>query len=353
MRRVALAVAFIVVVLFNSAAFAQIGGADLVVPSGGSGGTGPAGPTGATGPAGPAPAGNAPQVVGYSAANTPEAETVSGAGDCATVSFARSGANAYTMTSTCLSSNGHLFTSTAFGAALNLSTLLSQDCTVSSSGVVTCTKAGNGTGSFQVGSLGVGVAADGTSGDTKTSGTFLCGTNNVSCITEADTGGTQRKLIALDNSNNLNIGPSTGSGINGTVINAGAAEQIQLTVGGIAALTIGASGTKNISGLNGWTFQSTGGTAPTVTCSGGSTGTSVTTGSTNNRGSIVSSSSSSTSCTITWSASGTWNQAPFCHFFDAGASITPVAYSTGACGTSTCVVDFASAASKTIGYMCM
>ena len=120
----------------------------------------------------------------------------------------------------------------------------------------------------------------------------------------------------------------------------------QLTAGHIIA-------TAQISATSGAVISSTGGTAPTVTCSGGSTGTSVTAGSTNNRGSIVSSSSASTNCTITWSAASAWNQAPFCQFTDGNASVTPVAYSTGACGTSTCVVDFVSATSKTIVYMCM
>ncbi len=70
------------------------------------------------GVAGSYPSGSPPQLGGFSAANVPEAETVSGAGDCGTIVFSRSGANAYTMTSTCLSSNGNLFTSSAFGSAL-------------------------------------------------------------------------------------------------------------------------------------------------------------------------------------------------------------------------------------------
>ena len=99
-------------------------------------------------------------------------------------------------------------------------------------------------------------------------------------------------------------------------------------------------------------FNATGGAVPTATCSGGSTGVSITAGSTNNRGQIVTSSSASTNCTITWSAASTWPQAPFCVFQDAAASITPTAVSTGACGTSTCVLDFASATSKTFNYLC-
>jgi hypothetical protein len=98
-------------------------------PAGSTGPTGPtgvvggAGPAGATGPAGPAPTGSPPQIVGYSAANTSEAQTISGNGaDCATITPTRLGANSLGLALTCLSSNGNLFTSTAFGGALNLST---------------------------------------------------------------------------------------------------------------------------------------------------------------------------------------------------------------------------------------
>lgn len=115
-----------------------------------------------------------------------------------------------------------------------------------------------------------------------------------------------------------------------------------ITVNGVSANTVG-----------GATFQSTGGSIPTATCSGGSTGVSIAAGSTNNRGSITTSSNASTNCTITWSASGTWNQAPFCVFDDGAASITPTGVSVGACGTSTCVIDFASATSKIFNWICM
>lgn len=104
---------------------------------------------------------------------------------------------------------------------------------------------------------------------------------------------------------------------------------------------------------NGFTLQSIGGTIPTATCSGGSSGVSIASGSTNNRGQLTTSSSASTNCTITWSTSGAWFNNPFCVFTDANASVTPVAYSTGACSTSTCVVDFVSATSKNINWMCL
>lgn len=132
---------------------------------------------------------------------------------------------------------------------------------------------------------------------------------------------------------------------------------------------------KSMNVLGGATLQQTGGTAPTATCSGGSTGVAIEananctgntapfaccTGSgtgtcrqsTNNHGVILTSSSASTNCTITFSASGTWNQAPFCTYDDGAASVTPTAVSAGATSTTTAVLDFASATSKTFVYHC-
>jgi hypothetical protein len=94
------------------------------------------------------PNGGPPQLVGYSATNTGEAETVSG--DC---TFARTGTNAYGIT--CTKTNGNLFTSATFGASLNLSTLISGDATISSGGALTVTKT-NGTAFGALATLGVG-----------------------------------------------------------------------------------------------------------------------------------------------------------------------------------------------------
>jgi hypothetical protein len=101
-------------------------------------------------------------------------------------------------------------------------------------------------------------------------------------------------------------------------------------------------------------ISATGGTAPTLTAGCNGAGSGVTAGSTNNRGIITTQTAASTTCTITWSAAAAWPQAPFCIFYDANASITPKIYSTGACGTATCVVDYASVAVATpVGYLCM
>ncbi len=136
-----------------------------------------------------------------------------------------------------------------------------------------------------------------------------------------------------------------------------------LTSGGVGAVpvysaspsvtSVTSTGVSGINATAGGVISSAGGALPTATCSGGATGVSLATGSTNNRGALTTSSSASTNCTITWSAAGTWPQAPFCVFTDANSSVTPAAYSAGACGTSTCVVDFASATSKVINYLCM
>jgi hypothetical protein len=111
--------------------------------------------------------------------------------------------------------------------------------------------------------------------------------------------------------------------------------------------------TNGLTSTAGGVISSTGGAIPTATCSGGSTGVSIAAGSTNNRGQIVTSSSASTNCTVTWSAAATWPQAPFCVVSDGSASITPTGVSVGATGTSTFVIDFASATSKTFNWVCM
>lgn len=128
--------------------------------------------------------------------------------------------------------------------------------------------------------------------------------------------------------------------------------------------------------FNGGTLISnTGGTSPTATCSGGSTGVVVSAGnssctgsaapfpcctgsgaghcsnSTDNKGMIQTSSSASTSCTITFNH--TWPQSPACVVGDGAASITPTAVSSGDTSTTTFVMDFASATSKVFNWVCM
>jgi hypothetical protein len=104
---------------------------------------------------------------------------------------------------------------------------------------------------------------------------------------------------------------------------------------------------------NGNTFSSTGGAAPTLSAGCNGAGSSVTTGSTNNRGQLTTQTALATTCTITWSAAGVWGQSPFCVFDDAGANIAPKTVSVGACGTSTCVIDFVSAANDKFNWVCM
>jgi hypothetical protein len=117
----------------------------------------------------------------------------------------------------------------------------------------------------------------------------------------------------------------------------------------LTGLTVGTGG---LAATSGGPISSTGGAVPTITCSGGSTGTSVTAGSTNNRGSVVTSSSASTNCTITFNSAVPFPQSPFCEFTDGNASVTPVAYSTDTTSTTSTKFDFASATSKTVMYEC-
>lgn len=95
-----------------------------------------------------------------------------------------------------------------------------------------------------------------------------------------------------------------------------------------------------------------GGTIPNCSAA---TGTCVTaTGSTNNRGQIqLTGGTAVTTITLTWSGAGVWAHSPFCTFSDGNASITPLGYSAGACGTSTCVIDFAAVTATNINYVCM
>lgn len=93
------------------------------------------------------PNGNAPQILGYAAANTPEAETVSG-----DFAFTRAGANSYTAAVTKV--NGNAVSSTAptaaqvwvenAGATSMVPVSISGDCTIAATGAITCTKI-NGT----------------------------------------------------------------------------------------------------------------------------------------------------------------------------------------------------------------
>lgn len=156
-------------------------------------------------------------------------------------------------------------------------------------------------------------------------------------------------------------GPTTVTNSSGTLIASAidntAIASLNSTNGAVNAslgqATPHAASVTNLAATAGGPISVTGGSVPTITCSGGSTGTSVAAGSTNNRGQVVTSSSASTNCTITWNSGVPFPQAPFCMFVDGSASITPTTFSTGACGTTTCVFDFASATSKTVNYLCL
>lgn len=107
-----------------------------------------------------------------------------------------------------------------------------------------------------------------------------------------------------------------------------------------------------VSANNGNAIQSTGGAAPTISAGCNGAGSSVTAGSTNNRGQVTTQTAAATTCTISFSAAGVWAQAPFCIAADSQAQITPAAYSVGATTTSTFVVDFVSASNDKFNYVC-
>lgn len=148
--------------------------------------------------------------------------------------------------------------------------------------------------------------------------------------------------------------------LNGTGNNQLTSSGTHLTVGGgttdtvlqVNAVTKATLDTLSLNMNNGTTVQMIGGAAPTCACTGGSPTCAVPSG-VNNRGQIqFSGGTAVTTCTLTFSAAGLWHQAPYCQFTDANASITPAIYSSGACGTTTCVVDFAAAAAANINYHC-
>lgn len=99
-------------------------------------------------------------------------------------------------------------------------------------------------------------------------------------------------------------------------------------------------------------FSSDGGTAPTLTAGCTAGGGSGVVG-TNVAGTITTGASAATTCTMTFNVATAFAVAPTCLFTDGNASVTPVAYSTGAASTTTVVVDFASASSKVIKYICI
>jgi hypothetical protein len=138
------------------------------------------------------------------------------------------------------------------------------------------------------------------------------------------------------------------------------------------------STTGAIGPTGGGVLQSYGGTVPTCACTGGSptcivlapttcTGSGTPyaccTGSgagatcpisTNTAGEIeMSGATAATTCTLTFSASGTFHLFPTCEFSDANASVTPLAFSTGAVSTTTAVIDFAAATANQINYVCI
>ena len=195
----------------------------------------------------------------------------------------------------------------------------------------------NATGAQISGSLGVGTANPATAGDIE--------------LLDATGGNTTHMCVGLQSSGNIGLGAGScpvstyalAASTANTYING--ATQLTLQAGGQGQIAV-TSGAVSLPA--GAALQSTGGTAPTLTAGCNGAGSSVTAGSTNNRGKITTQTAASTSCTITWSASGVWNQAPFCVFMGT-PGLTP-----GACTTSTCVVNFTSISAATpITYLCM
>lgn len=351
-------------------------------------GTGATGPTGPTGPAGPAPTGNAPQIVGYSAANTVEAETLSGGGDCGTATLARAGANSYTLTTTCLSSNGNAFTSVAFGTALNLSVppaiggttpaagtfsninQFNDAGTIASAGTLTCDLSLGPICGAQVGG-GNFTIANPTNAVVKRQYQvyFYTVTGSVTAtfganwkIMDAGSGGGSAVAAAATFAVTTGAPAVINFHYDGTNFVIDWMADVDAHRGSIAAfkantitvgtnVTIGSNSASALALTAGSVFSVTGGTAPTLTAGCNGAGSAVAAGSTDNRGKITTQTAASTTCTLTFNH--TWPQAPFCVAGDAEATITPAAYSVGATGTGTVVFNFVSAANDVFDYVCM
>jgi hypothetical protein len=110
------------------------------------------------------------------------------------------------------------------------------------------------------------------------------------------------------------------------------------------------STTGKIGTTGGGAIQVTGGTLPTVT--GGCGSGNVNAGSTNNRGSVTTG-TAETTCSVVFSASGVWAQAPFCLCGDGGGDAAPLGCSVSAQTTSGVTLTFAAATAKTFNYICM
>jgi hypothetical protein len=145
--------------------------------------------------------------------------------------------------------------------------------------------------------------------------------------------------------NNISIAPGGGAvhiygGSNSTweFIGTNSSAQVEIGLGGQMVATIDR---KPVSAVGG---------SITITAGCGGAGSSVTSGSSDNRGQFTTANAASTTCTITFGTA--FATAPFCVFGDGNASVTPVAYSAGATSTTTAVVDFASVSNAKINYVC-
>ena len=150
----------------------------------------------------------------------------------------------------------------------------------------------------------------------------------------------------------LSSGFSTGAGASGEINlqvtppgSTGAARNAAVTAVSVAntATTILAGGTLN----------SDGGAAPTITAgctAGGGQGVV----GTNTAGTITTGLTAATSCTMSFSAAGTFAKAPVCQFTDANGSISPPSYSRGTTSTSSVIIDGAVMGGNIkIDYICV
>lgn len=171
------------------------------------------------------------------------------------------------------------------------------------------------------------------------------GTNyQIASYADLSIGQIQTRTIKVGNQASLPATTASSMSVGGSVTATGGGA-IQST-GGTAPTCSAATGTcVTVANAN-----CTGSTTPWACCTGSTTGTC--SGSTNNRGQIhLTGGSSVTAVTLTFSAAGTFGQAPYCEF-SSSSTINPIS-PLGPCGaTSSCIAAITSATAADINYQC-
>lgn len=170
------------------------------------------------------PSGSPPQVTGYSAANVPEAETVSN--DC---TFSRTGANAYSITCTTAGGGTGLFQAGAIGVGVSPAGFPAGTFEAGNAGIGVTP---NGvSGDLLTLSVGIGTSPTGTSGDTNATGGINLGPTSAAGAAPGAGNLVIDNVFTCNNANNVSVNclqAMNGSGSLFPVVSVGATQQFQL-----------------------------------------------------------------------------------------------------------------------------